>query len=113
MKLGKRGLTALMAVLLLCSGSQAAGTDDIREIGSRRELFVDRFLIDHLEGVDLELHEPRPADVAIKIDRPWESRFNYGHKVFKEAGLYHLYYLARMIPAGEKRFILSISYARS
>ncbi len=113
MKLGKGGLTALMALLLLCSGSLAAGTDDIREIGSRRELFVDRFLIDRLEGVDLQLHEPRPAGVAIKIDRPWESRFNYGHKVFKEGGLYHLYYLARMLPAGEKRFILSISYARS
>ena len=83
MKLGKGGLTALMAVLLLCSGSQAAGTDDIREIGSRRELFVDRFLIDHLEGVDLELHEPRPADVASRSTVPGRAGSTTGTRSSK------------------------------
>ena len=31
---------------------------DIRDIGARRELFVDRFLIDRLENATLKLHEP-------------------------------------------------------
>ena len=115
MKIGRSGLVVLMSVLLVSSGSWASGAnkEEPKEIGSRRELFVDRFLIGRLEGVDLKLHEPIPAGVAIKIDRPWESRFNYGYKLFKEGGVYHLYYLARKIIGGEKRFIRSISYARS
>ncbi len=82
-------------------------------IGSRLELFVDRFLIDRLEGVRLLLHEPRPAGVALKVDRPWEGRLNYGYKVFKEGETYHLYYLARDMVGGEKLFIEYSSYARS
>ena len=115
MKVGRSVFVVLIAVLLLSGWSQGGGTEkeEPREIGSRRELFVDRFLIDRLEGVELKLHEPVSAGVAIKIDRPWESKFNYGYKLFKEGGLYHLYYLARKIIGGEKRFIRSISYARS
>ena len=114
MKVGRSGSVVLIAVLLLSSWSQAGwAEEEPKEIRSRRELFVDRFLIDRLEGVDLKLHEPVPAGVAIKIDRPWESKFNYGYKLFKEGGLYHLYYLARKIIGGEKRFIRSVSYAQS
>ena len=42
-------------------------------IGSRLELFVDRYLVDRLEGTRLLLHEPRPAGVALKVDRPWKA----------------------------------------
>jgi len=83
------------------------------DIGSRLELFVDRYLVDRLEGARLLLHEPRSAGVAIKVDRPWEGRFNYGHKVFKEGGTYHLYDLARDMVGGEKLFVEYSSYAWS
>ncbi|MFO0878170.1 MAG: exo-alpha-sialidase [Gemmataceae bacterium] len=33
----------------------------VRDIGSRRELFVDRYLIERLENTTLRLHEPRPT----------------------------------------------------
>ena len=33
------------------------------EIGSRREMFVDRFLVDTLRGLQLKLFEPRPAPI--------------------------------------------------
>ena len=36
----------------------------IAHIGSRRELFVDRFLTERLDGIDFKLHEPRPAAEA-------------------------------------------------
>jgi hypothetical protein len=39
-------------------------------IGSRRELFVDRFLIDRLENTQLKLHEPVSGGLAIRIDKP-------------------------------------------
>ncbi len=34
------------------------------ELGSRRELFVDQFLVETLQGLSLKLHEPRPAPPA-------------------------------------------------
>jgi hypothetical protein len=39
------------------------------EMGSRRELFVDRHWLD---GARLELHHPRRAGVALTMDRLWE-----------------------------------------
>ena len=44
--------------------------DQPLDIGSRRELFVDEFLIDTIEGAALRLQEPRPGGVAIAYDRP-------------------------------------------
>ena len=106
----------LLSLILLAPDPAWAGSghdSDTREIGSRRELFVDHFLIDRLRGVRLQLHEPRPAEQVIRIDRPWENEFNYGYKVFQEGGLYHLIYLARTTLPKEQRFRRAISYARS
>jgi len=36
----------------------------VRDLGTRRELFVDRFLIDHLENATLRLHSPTKASRA-------------------------------------------------
>lgn len=61
-------------------------------IGSRRELFVDDFLIDHVSGARLELHHPQPANVAIKFDKPWEGAFSGYVTVVKDGDVYRLYY---------------------
>ncbi len=108
-------LITLIFSTLLSPGGLAAGSepDTVCDIGSRRELFVDRFLIARLDGTSLRLHEPQPAEKVLEADRPWENRFNYGYKVFQEGGRYHMYYLARKRAENEKRFIRSISYARS
>ena len=109
--------TALRIFCLLLSVAAALAnppeTTKALDIGSRLELFVDEYLIESMEGVSLKLHEPRPAGVAIKVDRPWESRFNFGYKVFKQEGTYHLYYLARELLRGDKKVNRYISYARS
>jgi hypothetical protein len=61
-------------------------------IGSRRELFVDRALIERLDGAALKLHEPVSAGTAIKIDRPWEGPANGGLSVIELDGRLLLYY---------------------
>ena len=68
MKTTKPSSVVLALALTLCS--LAAQPIDI---GSRRELFVDRFLIDKLDGVELQLHHPTPAGTALQLDRPWEG----------------------------------------
>lgn len=51
----------LLAVFAVLNGSGLIAADPPIDIGSRRELFVDRFLIDRMEGVDLRLHRPVKA----------------------------------------------------
>ncbi len=61
-------------------------------LGSRRELFVDRWLIDRLDGADLRLHVPIEREPALFLDRPWEGSFSGYFTVIQDGGDYHLYY---------------------
>jgi putative membrane-bound dehydrogenase-like protein len=61
-------------------------------IGSRRELFVDRLLIDRLDGATLKLHEPVSGGTAIRIDKPWEGPANGGMSVIELDGRLLMYY---------------------
>jgi hypothetical protein len=49
----------IAAALSAISASQLGAADMAVEIGSRRELFVDRLLVGELKGVSLKLHEPQ------------------------------------------------------
>ncbi len=57
-----------------------------------RELFVDDYLIDRMDGTRLKLREPQPAGVAIAYDRPWEGRGCAYITVLKEDETYRMYY---------------------
>ncbi|MCE9589628.1 MAG: hypothetical protein K8S99_03795 [Planctomycetes bacterium] len=61
-------------------------------LGSRLELFVDRFLIDTLTGAALRMHEPRPAGMALRFDAPWELHFSGCITVIKDGDLYRMFY---------------------
>jgi hypothetical protein len=79
--------------LALSAGIAAAGEPDkVLDIGSQRELFVDHYLIDKLEGTRLELQRPTPAGTAITYDQPWEGRFSFYTTVIKDGGTYRMYY---------------------
>jgi hypothetical protein len=71
------------------SGRFAAAAPDQAsplEIGSRRELFIDHFLIDALRGSQLKLHSPLPAAASSFPGNNME----YG-TVIKDGPLYRLY----------------------
>ena len=69
-------------------------------IGKRRELFVDTYLIERLQDTRLKLQTPRPAGIAIHFDRPWEGRHSGYVTVLKDQDVYRMYY--RGLPeAGE------------
>ena len=65
-------------------------------IGSRRELFVDDYLIDRLDGAALKLHEPHPTGVAVAYEEPWEDRLCFYTTVLRDGDLYRMYYRGRM-----------------
>jgi hypothetical protein len=62
------------------------------DLGTRRELFVDRFLIERLTSARLTLHEPRREDVAIAFDSPWEGIFSGYPTVLHDGERYRAYY---------------------
>ncbi len=73
--------------------AQPSSPTSPRQIGSRRELFVDDDLIDRLSGkAELRLQHPVPQDVVIEHDAPWEGSGCVYHSVFKDGDLYRMYY---------------------
>ncbi|NKB68267.1 MAG: hypothetical protein GKR89_14490 [Candidatus Latescibacteria bacterium] len=61
-------------------------------IDKRRELFVDDFLIEHMDGVELCLHRPAAAEVALVHDAPWEGNVCFYHTVIEDEDRYRMYY---------------------
>jgi len=70
-----------------------ASEDEPIDLGTRRELFVDEFLIDSFKGEARQiLHHPTPREVVLVSDRPWEGNgLNYV-TVFQDGDLYKMYY---------------------
>ena len=68
---------------------------EVVEIGSRRELFVDRYLIDDLKGLRFVLHHPRDEGPVLTLDKPWEGHFcGYSTVLTLDDG-FRLYYRGR------------------
>jgi hypothetical protein len=62
------------------------------DIGSRREIFVDYYLVDRMQGTRLRLHPPAPAEVVVRRDRGWEGDYGFGQDVLLLDGKYRMYY---------------------
>ena len=71
--------------------SRAASSAPVN-IGTRRELFVDRELIEEARGVDLQLSIPVDAGPVLQLDRPWERMFSTYTTILHDASKYRLYY---------------------
>ena len=67
---------------------------DIRNIGTRLELFVDDWLIDTMTNTSLKLHPPAPAEVVLEFERRWEGETSWAANVILDEGRYRLWYRA-------------------
>lgn len=88
----------------------------IRDIGSRRELFVDDHLIGQLDGARQVLHQPVEREAAIVHDAPWEGNASLYHTVFQDGDLYRMYYRGGHFVMGETSLKVShefVCYAES
>lgn len=66
-------------------------------LGSRRELFVDQYLISSMQGVRLQLHEPRDEGIVLKFDKPWEGQFSGYVTVLNAPDRFRAYYRGRPV----------------
>ena len=85
------GLRIVTGITLFATLSPAARAAEPIDIGDRRELFVDRYLIDKLDGARLKLHTPRDVGKVFVLDRPWEGFGGYP-TVIQNDGKFQLYY---------------------
>ncbi|MES2596583.1 MAG: hypothetical protein V4662_14655 [Verrucomicrobiota bacterium] len=80
-------------ILLFVTLGQVLAADTVTDIGGRLEIFVDQALIDTMEGAAPQLGQPRPEEISLTFDHPWESNFSAAYMtVLKDGGTYRLYY---------------------
>ena len=98
-------LVTILAAMV--SPAAFAGDPAVVEIGNRRELFVDDFLIDSLDGTRLALHAPRPAEKVLTLERPWEGIYSGYFTVIKDGDRYLAYY--RGMPEARHTFDVEVT----
>lgn len=81
-----------MFVCVTLAAWTAAAAEPTIEIGNRLEPFVDRFLIESLDGASLRLHTPRSAENVLNFDAPWEGKYCGYVTVFRDGDLFRMYY---------------------
>ena len=62
------------------------------DIGSRRELFVDEFVIEKLKGAELRMHAPVAQEVALVCDAPEEGNTSAYYTLFADGDRFRMYY---------------------
>ena len=72
-------------------------------------LFVDRLLIDRLDGATLRLHEPVSGGKAIAIDKTREGPENEPVSAFVFEGRFRLYYRAMTVSPGDESADLCVA----
>ena len=88
---------AILTALMLARPVALLANEPI-DIGSRRELFVDQYLIDRMDGAQLVLHRPQSREVAMTFDQPWETKAYLYLTVLQDDDVYRIYYGA--VPDG-------------
>ena len=86
-------LTRTVPVLCLIACGGAVSAADAIDIGSRRELFVDRHLIDSMsDGVQLQVQQPKPQEVVFVTGESWEGNTCAYYSIFQDGDVYRMYY---------------------
>ena len=70
----------------------AAPGDEVLKVGSRLELFVDDWLIARMDNLSLVMHRPRPGEVVMEFNRPWEGEYSAYVTVFQDEDIFRMYY---------------------
>lgn len=91
------GLVFLTAAICNPLAAESTGSNFV-DIGTRRELFVDNFIIDKLSGkADVKLHHPVVKNVALVHNEEWEGNTSGYHSIFLDGNLFRMYYRGSQI----------------
>lgn len=62
------------------------------ELGNKREIFVDSFLIEQLDGLKIVEHAPIDEGSVLKFDKTWEGNFSGYSTIIKDGDTFKAYY---------------------
>jgi len=65
---------------------------EVIRMDNKREIFIDNYLIDKLNGVLIIKHTPHDEGPVLWFDKPWEGVFCGYCTVIKDGGLFRVYY---------------------
>ena len=87
------GAAAAATPWLTCRSlrAESAATSPLA-LGSRRELFVDDYLVDQAANLEWKMHQPKPREVVIVCDAPWEGNTSAYFTLFADEDRYRMYY---------------------
>ena len=84
-----------VSLLTILTLSFTALADEPIDIGSRRELMVDDYLIDSMsDSLRLQLHKPVRRNVALVTDAAWEGNACAYSSLFHDGSKFRMYYTA-------------------
>lgn len=96
-----RLLSALFCLSVLGTVNTWSVASEPKEIGSRRELFIDRYLIESLDEAKLVLSRPCDEGAVLEFNKPWEGQFcGYG-TIIRDGDIFRLYYRGMPKPGGK------------
>lgn len=88
-------------LVIICTVSAGtAFSQQILDLGSNREIFVDNYLVDKITDLKQVMHHPHNEGVVLKFDQPWEGNFSAYCTIIKDGNVFRAYY--RGIPEAGK-----------
>ena len=100
--------------MLLDVLASATATESIPiNIGVRRELFIDNYLISQLSGTHLKLSQPQPAGIIFKFDDLWDGPGSGYATIIKDGPLFRMYYVGLPGKSKDEQTESCVCYAES
>jgi hypothetical protein len=100
----RRHISSVIALFFALQLALTAGPLTLGPDGTRRELFVDEFLIANMTGdVKQHLHTPEAREVVITTDAPWEGNTSAYYTVFRDGNRFRMYYRGSHWGTGTKK----------
>ena len=87
-------LALLFFAVSIIPGGVCEGAE-VTEIAQRRQLFLDRLLIDRLDGAWLRMHEPVRREKVLHLNKPWEGIISWCPVVLRDGDRYQMWYRSR------------------
>lgn len=109
-----RSMSIVLSLMALVLSGLSSGADDASiDVGSRRQLFVDGYLIDRMHGVRQVLHHPVPREAAIKPEHPWEQ-YGVSYMVtFRDGDVFRAWYRVDAAAFGKGKRRAMTAYVES
>jgi len=125
MSIYRATIVPIASLLMVLTTMPVAGQQEkaAYEIGSHRELMLDDFLFDALEGqLSFRMHRPRLAEKVFEFDAPWEGNEKLGIRLsgyaamIRDGDLFRMYYASyyglRLEPADDGQQFTGYSESR-